>query len=64
MPYANHVSIGMNPPLGLPPPDDYSRIWLRCGDGRDERWGITILQYAKDGYNGSLPSLARLQTWK
>ena len=36
-PFAKDASLGLSPPRGLPPPDDYDRIWLRSGHGQDER---------------------------
>ena len=64
MPFAIDASLGMSPPLGLPPPDDSNRIWLRCGHGPgDEHWDISILDYAEEGYNGSLASVAVLKSW-
>ena len=59
-PFAKDPSVGMSPPHGLPPPDDYDRIWLRCGHGQDEHWDISILEHARAG---GLPSLPRLESW-
>ena len=62
-PYAKDESLGMDSPMNLPPPDDYSRrIWLRNGHEQDEHWDITILEHARKGYNGSAPSLAVLES--
>ena len=60
-PYAEDESLGMDSPKGgLPPPDDYSRVWLRSGHGQDERWNISVLEHAR---LGKYPSLAILELW-